>query len=98
MQCRTARIFLDFARFPWGYAIQTSDGFDVTFRDLRFFSLESTRGGFVVDIRLDKTLRVRSERFRFSEGPEEDATQGERGGGEDTSGRVSADIRLARSR
>lgn len=63
---RTATIFLDFARFPWQHADETNNGFDVVLRDLRFISFESQRRGFVVDIKLDKNLHVRSESFSFS--------------------------------
>jgi hypothetical protein len=96
MQCRTATIFLDFARFPWGYAIPTAEGFDVTLRDLRFISLESRKDRFVVDIKLDKDLHVRSERFRFSRDSGEAWSQSKAEGDEGASARLPAALRRAR--
>jgi hypothetical protein len=66
MKTRTAAIFLDFARFPWGIVEENENGYEVTLRDLRFLSSATSRRGFVVDISLDKSLRVRSESFSFS--------------------------------
>jgi inner membrane protein len=63
---RTATIFLDFARFPWAQVEESDEGFAVTLCDLRFFSRLPRRRGFVVEIELDKNLRVRSESFSFS--------------------------------
>jgi inner membrane protein len=62
---RTAAVFSDFARFPWAQVEEGEDGFAVTLRDLRFFSRLARRRGFVVEIELDKNLRVRSESFSF---------------------------------
>jgi len=64
-QTRTAKIFLDFARFPWAEVEPEEGGFAVVIRDLRFLSTTSTRSGFVTEIELDKDLRVRSESFSF---------------------------------
>ncbi len=69
MKTRTAAIFLDFARFPWGQVLETEDGFRVTFQDLRYVSLESDRRRFSVEVDLDKNLRVRSESLSLSGGP-----------------------------
>jgi inner membrane protein len=69
LKTRTARIFLDFARFPWNSVEETEKGYDVTLRDLRFISSAISRRGFLVDVHLDKQLRVRSESFSFFGGP-----------------------------
>lgn len=69
LKTRAAAIFLDFARFPWDSVEETEDGYDVTLRDLRFISSAISRRAFVVDVRLDKQLRVRSESFSFSGQP-----------------------------
>jgi len=84
MRTRTAAIFLEFAEFPWASVREVEDGFDVSLRDLRFFSLISDRQRFVVDVKLDSDLRVRSESFSFSspsrrEFPQEPAEGEERG-------------------
>ncbi len=63
---RTAKIFFDFARFPWTHVEEVEGGFTVTLRDLRFLSLDSRRRAFVAEIELDKDLRVLSESFMFS--------------------------------
>jgi inner membrane protein len=68
MKTRPASIFLDFARFPWAQALETEDGFRVTFQDLRYVSLESDRRRFLVEVELDKDLRVRSESLTLSGG------------------------------
>lgn len=77
MRTRTASIFLDFARFPWGNVEESDDGYEVTLRDLRFVRSAMSPRGFVVDVGLDKNLRVRSESFRFSASPRRDGTQPE---------------------
>jgi inner membrane protein len=69
MMTRTAAIFLDFARFPRAQVLATEDGFKVTLQDLRYASLESDQRRFVVEVDLDKNLRVRSESFSLSGGP-----------------------------
>ncbi len=66
MKTRTAIIFSDFARFPWAQSEESEGGFEVTLRDLRFVSPAPRRRAFVVEIDLDKDLRVRSEFFSFS--------------------------------
>jgi inner membrane protein len=75
MRTRTGAIFLDFAEFPWGHARESEQGFDVSLRDLRFFSPMSERRGFVMDVKLDRDLRVRSERFSFSSPPRRESLQ-----------------------
>jgi len=68
MKTRTASLFLDFARFPWGQVLETDDGFHVTLQDLRYISFAPERWGFTVEVNLDKDLRVRSESLSFSGG------------------------------
>ncbi len=63
---RTGRIFLDFARFPWGKVEETEHGYVVTLQDLRFASLSARRQGFVARFTLDKNLRVLSQAFSFT--------------------------------
>ncbi len=58
-------IFLDFARFPWANVQETEKGFDVTIRDLRFYSTREERPGFVAEVVLDKDLKVVSQTFSF---------------------------------
>src|SRR3989454_831286 len=65
MKARTAVIFANFARFLWEQVAETEDGYEVTLRDLRFYAPDDERHGFVAKIRLDKSLRVRSESFSF---------------------------------
>jgi inner membrane protein len=66
MKTRTAAIFKDFARFLWSQAVEDEDAYQVTLRDLRFYSPEAKFPGFAVEIKLDKDLRVRSESFSFA--------------------------------
>ncbi|MGH9327824.1 MAG: metal-dependent hydrolase [Terriglobia bacterium] len=61
-----ARIFLQFARFPWAMILRTEKGYEVYLRDLRFASPGSGRWGFVLRIFLTASLRVREESFVFS--------------------------------
>lgn len=60
-KARAAGIFLDFARFPWANVNETDQGFDVTIRDLRFYSFAGRRPGFVAEVVLDKDLKVLSQ-------------------------------------
>jgi inner membrane protein len=64
-KARTAKVFLDFARFPWAMVLGTEDGYTVFIRDLRFASPNSSRWSFVVKVQLDKSLRVRRQSFSF---------------------------------
>ena len=66
LQTRTARIFMDFARFPWAQVEETDQGFNVSIRDLRFIGGLARTRGFVVDVELDKALHPRAESFTFS--------------------------------
>ena len=82
MKTRTAAIFLDFARFPWGSVDEREDGYEVTLRDLRFLGSSLSRGGFVVRVGLDKNLLVLSESFSFSATPRSGGGQAPEGGAE----------------
>lgn len=63
---RTARVFMDFARFPWAEVVPGESGVTVTIRDLRFQPANTRRGGFAIRIELDQELRVQSQAFSFS--------------------------------
>ncbi len=62
---RTARIFLDFARFPYSYVEVAEDGYEVVLRDLRFEFGVNGQKGFVARIRLNRGLALIEEDFRF---------------------------------
>ena len=62
----TAKIFLNFARFPFAIVYAEEDGFRVFIRDLRFARPGSTDWDFVVEVDLDRSLRVKNQTFRFS--------------------------------
>ncbi len=66
----TARIFLDFARFPYGYVEPTETGYKVVMRDLRFDYNIAGPKGFVTRVELDSGLRPRREDFRFRPAPD----------------------------
>jgi inner membrane protein len=66
LKTRTARIFSDFARFPWSEVMEREDGYTVNILDLRYFNAFAGRRSFVVEVELDKDLRERSESFSFS--------------------------------
>ncbi|MGH9454121.1 MAG: metal-dependent hydrolase, partial [Terriglobia bacterium] len=61
----TAKIFLNFARFPWAQLDEGAETEDVTIRDLRFASLGSRRSGFMVEVVMDKNLKVLKQFFTF---------------------------------
>lgn len=63
---RTARVFMNFARFPWAEVIPTDNGPTVMIRDLRFQPADYERGAFAVRIQLDKDLHVHSQEFSFT--------------------------------
>jgi inner membrane protein len=66
MRTSTGKVFLDFARFPWGQVETSEEGYEVTIRDLRFAMPGSDRPpGFVVRVRLGRDLSVKSEAFSF---------------------------------
>ncbi|MGH9432821.1 MAG: metal-dependent hydrolase [Terriglobia bacterium] len=61
----TAKVFLNFARFPWAQLDEGAETDEVTIRDLRFASLGSRRSGFMVEVVLDKNLKVLKQFFTF---------------------------------
>lgn len=61
---RTARMFLEFARFPLANVEHLADGWRVSIRDLRFASATRRRRSLVATIGLDEEFRVRDESFR----------------------------------
>ncbi len=61
----TAQVFLNFARFPWAQLDEGVEMDDVTIRDLRFASLGSRRSGFMIEVLLDKNLKVLKQFFTF---------------------------------
>lgn len=61
-----ARIFLDFARFPWAQVDESEDGFSVSISDLRFYSEATRSRGFTLVVVLGKNLKVRSEALHIS--------------------------------
>lgn len=63
---RTARVFMDFARFPWAEVIPSEHGPTVIIRDLRFQPANRRTGGFAIRVQLDDKLHVRSEEFSFT--------------------------------
>ncbi|HET7215700.1 MAG TPA: metal-dependent hydrolase [Terriglobia bacterium] len=66
LETRTARVFMDFARFPWAEVIPTEKGATVTVRDLRFQPASERPGGFAIKVILDQQLHVLSQAFDFS--------------------------------
>lgn len=62
---RTARVFLDFARFPYSYAEPAGDGYRVIFRDLRFHSAGSGGKAFVAEILENTQFQVTAQSFSF---------------------------------
>lgn len=66
LETRTARVFMDFARFPWAEVIPTEKGATVTVRDLRFQPAGERPGGFAIRVILDQQLHVLSQAFDFS--------------------------------
>jgi len=63
---RTARVFMNFARFPWAEVLPAEGGPTVMVRDLRFQPANFQRGGFAIRIQLDQELHIRSQAFSFS--------------------------------
>jgi inner membrane protein len=61
----TAKVFLKFARFPWATVLGTEDGYTVYIRDLRFGTPMSSHWNFVVEVQLDRSLRVLHQSFSF---------------------------------
>jgi inner membrane protein len=63
---RTAKVFMNFARFPWAEVLPAEAGPTVIIRDLRFQPANFQRGGFAIRIQLDNALHVLSQEFSFS--------------------------------
>ncbi len=61
----TAKIFLNFARFPWAEVEPSDQGTTVVIHDLRFYAARQTRHGFEVRVELGKNLQVLSQSFSF---------------------------------
>lgn len=66
LKTRTARVFMDFARFPWSEVVPNETGTTVTIRDLRFQPANLRAGGFAIRIELGQSMRVRSQAFSFT--------------------------------
>jgi inner membrane protein len=60
-----AKIFLNFARYPFFQILQVPNGFEVEARDLRFEFASRIRKGFRYQAELDSHLKILSENFRF---------------------------------
>lgn len=63
---RTAKVFLNFARFPWEEVIPGENGPTVMIHDLRFQPAGYESGAFAVRIEMDKDLHIRSQEFSFT--------------------------------
>jgi inner membrane protein len=61
----TAKVFLNFARFPWVQLEDEVETDQVTIEDLRFASIGFRRSRFMVEVLLDKNLKVVREFFTF---------------------------------
>ena len=61
-----ARIFLDFARFPWAQVEEGQDSSSVSLEDLRFLRPSTSSRSFILEVALDKDLRPISENFYFA--------------------------------
>jgi inner membrane protein len=66
LETHTGRVFMDFARFPWGQVEETEQGFQVSVCDLRYYNGSTRSRNFVAEIDLDKNLRTLSESFHFT--------------------------------
>ena len=64
---RAARVFQDFAAYPFTYVDRAEKGYEVVFRDLRFDYGVTGRRGFVARVALDENLRVLRESFHFQD-------------------------------
>ena len=60
-----AKIFLNFARYPFFQILQVPNGLEVEARDLRFEFATRVRKGFRYRAELDSRLNILSENFRF---------------------------------
>lgn len=61
----TARVFVDFARFPYSYAERSDEGYRVVFRDLRFQQNVGGSKAFVASILETPRFQVTAESFSF---------------------------------
>lgn len=62
---QAAKAFLDFARFPYAIVYADEGGFRFYLRDLRFARPGVPVWNFVVEVVLDKSLKVQSESFQY---------------------------------
>ncbi len=69
MKTPAAKVFLDFARFPWAEVEQGEQGYLVSLSDLRFYSEAAHSRGFTLQVDLDDRLQTRSEAFYFVSPP-----------------------------
>lgn len=61
-----AKVFLNFARFPYALVYAEEDGFHVYIRDLRFARPGTRYWNFVLTSDVDLSLRLKKQTFRFS--------------------------------
>jgi inner membrane protein len=59
------RIYFDFARFPAAQLTETPEGFQVTFRDLRYEGIRPGRTSFEFTCQLDQNFRLQTESFHL---------------------------------
>jgi inner membrane protein len=62
----SARVFLDFARYPWAEVDVSEEGYRVSLCDLRFYNESTQSRGFTLEVELDKNLQSRLEKFYFA--------------------------------
>ena len=65
MKTQAAKVFLDFARFPWAQVDGSEKGYLVSFCDLRFYHPSAQSRSFTLEVELDKNLQTLSETFYF---------------------------------
>jgi inner membrane protein len=65
MKTPAAKVFLDFARFPWAQVDENEQGYLVSLRDLRFYNPSAQSRSFTLEVQLDKNLQTLSETFYF---------------------------------
>ncbi|MGO8792712.1 MAG: metal-dependent hydrolase [Terriglobia bacterium] len=66
MKTPAAKVFLDFARFPWAQVEESELGYRVSLSDLRFYGSSAQSRGFTLRVELDKNLQTRSTAFYFA--------------------------------
>ena len=64
-----AKVFLNFARFPWAHVDEREEGYQVSVQDLRFYRPSTQSRGFTLEVELDKNLVSRDQRFYFNAPP-----------------------------